>query len=142
MNNSIGREISILSRQFNIYIARELKELGIMTSEYIFIVNIESGSKCSQQDLCDYFVIDKAAATRAVSSLVEKGLVMREKNSSDRREYILSLTEKGEQIKPLIQEKLSNWTKILGRGLSEEQIVAQCEELKKMREKAVEENGK
>lgn len=142
MNNSIGREISILSRQFNIYIARELKELGIMTSEYIFIVNIESGTKCSQQDLCDYFVIDKAAATRAVSSLVEKGLVMREKNSSDRREYILSLTEKGEQIKPLIQEKLSNWTKILGRGLSEEQIAAQCEELKKMREKAVEENGK
>lgn len=142
MNNSIGREISILSRQFNIYIARELKELGIMTSEYIFIVNIESGSKCSQQDLCDYFVIDKAAATRAVSSLVEKGLVMREKNSNDRREYILSLTEKGEQIKPLIQEKLSNWTKILGRDLSEEQIVAQCEELKKMREKAVEENGK
>lgn len=140
MNNSLGKEISILSRQFNIYISRELKELDIMPSEYIFIVNIEKGCKCSQQYLCDFFVIDKAVATRAVCSLVKKGILMRQKNPADKREYMLSLTEKGEQLKPLIQKKLSNWTRILAKNLSEEQMVAEYEILKDMRKNAVKEN--
>lgn len=59
MHISIGKEISILYRQFNIYITRELKDLNIMPSEYIFIVNIDEGKSCNQQEICDSFVIDK-----------------------------------------------------------------------------------
>lgn len=141
VNNSLGREISILARQFNIYIARELKELDIMPSEYIFIANIEKGRKCSQQELCDYFVIDKAVATRAVRSLISKGLLTREKNTADKREYVLSLTEKGEVVRPVIIEKLNNWTKILGGDLTKDEIEIQCNQLKNMRKNAVMENA-
>ncbi|MCK9191054.1 MAG: MarR family transcriptional regulator [Sphaerochaetaceae bacterium] len=140
MHISIGKEISILYRQFNIYITRELKDLNIMPSEYIFIVNIDEGKSCNQQEICDSFVIDKSLATRAIKSLVEKGFIERLKNPDDKREYLLKLTERGKEVKPIIVQKLTNWTDILTEGLSQEEIDERYSNLEIMSQNALKEN--
>lgn len=90
---NIGKYISILSRQFQIYINRELKEHDISSSEYIFIVNIPDDGDINQKQICDSFEIDQAMATRSMKSLEEKGLVLREKNPHDKRAYMIPLTK-------------------------------------------------
>ncbi len=137
---TIGRDISILSRQFNIYIAKELQAIDIMTSEYIFVINIEKGIKTNQKELCDIFALNKAAATRAISSLMRKGYVNRERNPDNKREYLLSLTKEGEKIKPVILEKLTKWTELLTADLSDEQTEEVADILAQFRKNACKEN--
>lgn len=82
---SIGKYISILSRQSQIYINRELKNYNITSSEYTFLLNVPDYGDINQKQICDQFSIDQAMATRSMKSLEKKGLVLREKNPSDKR---------------------------------------------------------
>lgn len=53
--------------------------------------------------------IDNSAITRQVDALEKKGLAKREVNPSDRRQYIISLTDKGrDNVK--ILSKIANQT--------------------------------
>lgn len=142
MKKSIGKEISLISRQFNIYITRELSDINVLPSEYIFIVNIDKNDKVNQKNLCDKLVLDKALATRALTSLVQKGFVRREKNPADKREYFISLTEKGEEIKPIIVTKLEKWTKILQGDLTDEKFDEVYKVLESFIDNALKENQK
>lgn len=119
---SIGKYISIISRQFQIYISRELKDYDVTGSEYIFIVNVPKHGFITQKEICDEFSLDPAFATRGVKSLEKKGFVIRTKNENDKRSHYISLTEKGRVVQPIIQEKLQNWTRILAGGDSHDEI--------------------
>jgi len=138
-DKSIGKYISILSRQAQIYINRELKVYDITSSEYIFLINVPDYGDINQKQICDEFSIDQAMATRSMKSLEKKGLVHREKNPSDKRAYMISLTEKGKKIKPIIIEKLDNWTKLIAGDMSEADFNTVLETLKYFSENAVKE---
>jgi DNA-binding MarR family transcriptional regulator len=141
MESNIGKEIAILARQFNKYIARELQGQDILTSEYIFIASIEEDKQCNQQDICNLYSIDKSVATRATESLVRKGFIERLKNPHDKREHILKLTDKGKEVKPFIVDRLSHWTDIISKELNEDEVELVSSIIRKMRIKALEENS-
>jgi DNA-binding MarR family transcriptional regulator len=141
MESNIGKEIAILARQFNKYIARELQGQDILTSEYIFIASIEEDKQCNQQDICNLYSIDKSVATRATESLVRKGFIERLKNPHDKREHILKLTDKGKEVKPFIVDRLSHWTDIISEELNEDEVELVSSIIRKMRIKALEENS-
>jgi DNA-binding MarR family transcriptional regulator len=51
-----------------------------------------------QQQLADRTYKDKAAITRLIDGLQKRGLVMREEDSTDRRQKKIYLTEKGQKL--------------------------------------------
>jgi DNA-binding MarR family transcriptional regulator len=119
---SIGKWISILYRQAQIYLNRELKPYGINSSEYIYLVNLAAENNGSnQKHLSDMIIIDDALTTRAMKSLENKGYIVREKSRSDKRSYHISLTEKGVDIQPIILKALKDWTDIISEGMDEEE---------------------
>ncbi len=121
-NKSIGKWISILYRQAQIYLNRKLKPYGINSSEYIYLVNLTAeNSGSNQKHLSDMIIIDDALTTRAMKSLESKGYVVREKSQSDRRSYRINLTEKGVSIQPIILKTLKEWTDIISEGMDEEE---------------------
>lgn len=142
MRRSIGREISIISRQSKMYLERVLKPLNVRVGEHMFILNVENGKHINQQQLCDMFVIDKAQATRAISSLVEKGMLKREKNSEDKREYLISLTEKGEDVKAKMFKQMDYWRDTLKGDMSQDELDKVISILAIFRENAMKENEK
>lgn len=49
-------------------------------------------------DLCSKLNIEKGSLTSMVDDLTEKGYVFRERDLGDRRKYLITITEKGEEI--------------------------------------------
>ena len=119
---SIGKWISILHRQSQIYINRELKPYGLNSSEYIYLVNLASENEgVNQKYLSNLIIIDDALTTRAMKSLENKGYITREKSRDDKRSYHIKLTQKGVEIQPIILDKLINWTDIISEGMKDEE---------------------
>jgi len=70
-----GRWISILYRQFQIFINNELKDLNITSGEYIYLIKLYENKELTQEDLAEIYFIDKAAITRSIRSLEDKGYI-------------------------------------------------------------------
>ncbi|WP_020613782.1 MarR family winged helix-turn-helix transcriptional regulator [Sediminispirochaeta bajacaliforniensis] len=117
---SIGKWISILHRQAQIYLNRELKPYGLSSSEYIYLVNLGAeGDGINQKHLSDMIIIDDALTTRVMKNLENKGYIIREKSQIDKRSYNIRLTKKGIEIQPIILKVLKNWTDIIGEGMND-----------------------
>lgn len=113
---SIGRYISILYRKNLVYLNTVLSQYGITAGEYPFLFCLYKNDGFSQEEISSYLMIDKSATTRAVNSLIEKGLIKKEKDISDKRVYRIFLTDKATSIKGDIQKHLAAWTDFLLEG--------------------------
>ena len=61
----------------------------------------------SMTDLCAKLNIEKGSLTSMVDDLTQKGYVVREKDLTDRRKYLITITEKGIKLASDFMEKLS-----------------------------------
>lgn len=120
MKKSIGRLISILHRQSQIYINNSLKEFNITSAEYSFLLSLYRKEGVTQDELSCYLHIDKSATTRAIRSLEEKGLVTRNKDDIDKRFNRVYLTEKAINFKDKVRERIFHWSEFLAEDLDEE----------------------
>ena len=57
-------------------------------------------------DLCNKLNIEKGSLTSMIDDLSEKGYVTRERDTADRRKYIITITESGEIITSDFVDKL------------------------------------
>lgn len=96
------RHLYLLRRHVLQVLDRELSEhgLGHGTYKYLYALFVEDHR--SQQAIADRIGDDKAAATRALTRLEKLGLIRREPHAEDRRVIIVSLTEKGQALRPSI----------------------------------------
>lgn len=122
MKNSIGRLISILHRQSQIYINCVLKEYGITSAEYAFLLYLYRKDGLTQDDLSTYLYIDKSATARAIKSLEEKGYIIRNKDSVDKRCNRVYLSEKAKSHEDEIKRRVLRWSEFLTEDMDEETI--------------------
>ena len=59
-------------------------------------------------DLCAKLNIEKGSLTSMVDDLTDKGYVVREKDTADRRKYLITITESGSNVAADFMGKLSN----------------------------------
>lgn len=140
--DSIARWISVLHRQFQIFLNRELKDYGIHSSEYIFLINLDKEEGVSQEKLSASLFIDKAATARAIARLEKSGLVRKARDLSDGRINLVTLTDKGLEMRGFIQSKLAHWRQTISEGLSEEEVDYMITRLKRMSQNALIETNK
>jgi|HigsolmetaAR203D_1030402.scaffolds.fasta_scaffold00985_12 DNA-binding MarR family transcriptional regulator len=129
---SAAKWISVLHRQFQMYLNRELKPYGIRSSEYIFLVNLYEQDGVSQETLSRNLYINKAATARAIARLEKLGLVRRTRDAADARAYAVTLTPEGMKLKGVIQELLRRWRETLEAGLTEEESAFMLRTIKRM----------
>lgn len=101
--------ISVLYRQFQIYINNNTKDLQISASEYIFLMEMYKNDNMSQEQLSKNLIIDKSATARAIKSLEEKEYIIRKKDDNDKRTNRIKLTKKGIEIKDRLSNLLEEW---------------------------------
>lgn len=118
---SVGKWISLLHRQFQIYINHEMKQYDINSSEYIYLAAMDIDGVVNQAYLSETLSIDPALTTRVMKSLEKKNYITRTKGTDDKRTIIIKLTDKGREIQPILIEKLSFWTKTLTEGFRDEE---------------------
>ncbi|HEM2810132.1 MarR family winged helix-turn-helix transcriptional regulator [Streptococcus suis] len=69
------------------------KGLGISLTRYQILTNLLDQAPCSQQDLQEKLQIDRAAITRHLKILEDKGYIQRERNPENQREMLVQPTQ-------------------------------------------------
>lgn len=132
MEKSIGRLVSILYRKNQIYLNMVLKPLNITASEIPILMCLFNHDGVSQEKLSSYISIDKASTARAVQALLEKGYIVKEKNSVDKRANKIFLTQYALDNKKDIQKLLDEWTEFLTQDMDEQSVNIMFETLETM----------
>lgn len=122
MKKTIGRLISILHRQSQIYITNALKEFNITSSEYAFLLSLYRKDGVTQDELSNYLYIDKSATARAIKSLEEKGYVIRNKDNVDKRCNRVFISEKAKTYRDEIFHRVHSWSDFLEEDMDKETI--------------------
>ena len=118
---ALGRSISILHRFSQRYIDNELKEYNLNKAQVeILIILFRTESELNQTGINSYFGYNKATITRLINSLEREGYVIRVQCKTDKRERLVSLTEKGWAVDPVIRDVLREEERIFGEILGAE----------------------
>lgn len=117
-----GRWISVLYRQFQIFINNELKDLNITSGEYIYLIKLYENKELTQEDLAEIYYIDKSAITRSMRSLEDKGYIKRIKNQRDKRSYRIQVTEKALEVEHRIYNALRSWDDLISLDVNDDEL--------------------
>lgn len=110
-SKSIGKNIGILCRQLNLYINRELEKYDITASEIMYLGSLSIKDGVTQEELATEFGVDKAAVTRTLNSLENKGLIRRKNNENDKRSKCVFITEKAKVYEDVLSSIQEKWYK-------------------------------
>lgn len=87
---------------------KELINYDITTEQWSVLNELYRQDRCNQKELAQICFKDQAALTRILDILEKKELVKREKSPNDRREFLILITAKGqeliEKVSPQVQE--------------------------------------
>lgn len=100
-----------------------LEPLNLSSAEGDILFHLLTGSDhLRQEQLAERLDIGKAAISRAVDSLEEKGYVKRERQAEDRRAWRVSLTDKAVQAGAAIVEVYESFYRRVKAGVAEEDL--------------------
>lgn len=132
---NIGRLISILHRQAQMFHTQQLKDINVSSSEFPFLLYLNSNDGVTQETLVNFYGMDKAAVARSIQSLEEKELIYRAKSKEDLRCNHIYLTDKGRQLMPELRQRVDRWSDYLKEDLDLNEVEQVIQILVKMVEK-------
>jgi DNA-binding MarR family transcriptional regulator len=86
---------AVASRHREARLDEILQPLGLNLSRYRSLSVIATFEPCAMSELAEYTAIDRTTLTRVVDHLVDDALVARATPPQDRRQVVLTLTDKG-----------------------------------------------
>lgn len=121
--NTIGKNINILYRQFNLFLNHELSGVELNSTDLMYLGTLFIEDGVTQDDLAKDFCVDKAATARSMQNLEKKGIIIRQPDEADRRAKRIYLTDKAYKYKPLMESIQKKWMKICNTPMSDEEVI-------------------
>ena len=103
------RWVSVLDRQFKIYVSSNIKKFNLNYSEFIYLINLFNHNGINQEAIAKNIYVDKAAITRTVQSLEKKNLITRVQNPKDKRAKNVFITDTAKSYEGELLSVLTNW---------------------------------
>ena len=94
-------------------------EISRVEARYLHIIS--KAGKIKMNDLIGKLPFHKSHTTRTVNQLVEDGYLLKEINPEDKRGYILSVTQKGKDIKQTVTKIFTDWEDLIDTVITEEE---------------------
>ncbi|MQY24576.1 MarR family winged helix-turn-helix transcriptional regulator [Nocardia aurantia] len=92
-------------------------EVGSSLREHWVLVYLEDrADRISQQEIADALAVDRSEVVRLVDGLERAGLVVRQRDTTDRRKHCLSITDAGRAARRRVDAEIeASHDKLLGR---------------------------
>ena len=113
-SNRLGDILFIFHKNHKKYLNDELSRYGLSLIQALCILMIHESEELNQKDLSDGLYLTKGAITKAITKLESEGWVLREKSAMDKRNYVLKLTEKGDNFIPVLDKINQKWESQMG----------------------------
>lgn len=113
-----------LGRQINDYIISELKKhgiSGIVTSHGGILYHLFSKESLKMGEIAQLIDKDRSTVTTLVGKLSQMGYVKLEKDKSDKRANLVSLTKRGREVEPIMDEISQGLNEMMYRDISSEE---------------------
>jgi DNA-binding MarR family transcriptional regulator len=110
--------VSITSRGRFIFFNDRLRPLGLSAGQVPVLMLLYKEQNIMQETLVRHYQIDKGTIARAVKKLEDAGFIRRITDPDNRRAVRLFLTEKGEQVAPMLRAINREWEELVCSGLS------------------------
>lgn len=94
----IIKKFASIHRQSCLYLDRRLKQLGIRSGQFVYIMLACERDGLSQENISSELKIDKSAVARTIKQLEDEGYVLRVVSNEDKRQYCIYATEKAKNI--------------------------------------------
>ena len=101
-----------------------LEPFGVTGAQFEVLKSLARSDNETAASLCRSLHYDTGSMTRMLDRLQEKGLVIRERDTSDRRLVFLRLTHTGESLIPKIQPALRRALRRHLAGFSAEEVAS------------------
>ncbi|MBP1764038.1 MAG: MarR family transcriptional regulator [Firmicutes bacterium] len=101
---------------------RQIKSYGITREQWAIIGRLFDQDGISQKDLSEQTLKDQAAVTRILDGMESKGLVKRHINQSDRRSFLVYLTDSGKELREQVVPIAVSVLKEATEGLTENEV--------------------
>lgn len=120
----VMNRISIIARSCHVFSTRKLHSYDINSTEQTVLMLLNKNHNVNQDSIAKYFFVDKGTIAKTLNKLEQKGFIKRTVNKENKREKIISLTEKGEDSMECMKQVLEEWYNCIFEGLSENEIAA------------------
>lgn len=100
------------------YYAQELKTLGVTMGQFPFIMGIAENDGISQEKLSGNIMISKSTTALIVRQLLDAGLITREIDEQDRRNFKLHATAKALELVPKIEAVIERCHQVITADLT------------------------
>ncbi len=120
INNSpfILNHLISLKETHDYYLKQFLKkETEISYSQYYMFMLLYYESGVNQSDIAKVCFMNRSGVSRTFSEFEKKGLIKREINPDNKREYNTTLTEKGLKTAKFLEKKEIEWDEMICRQL-------------------------
>ena len=134
--NNIRISFRRINRWAQGFVARRTKETGLTPYQIQALRHIGYHKTMSQQELVEDMGVDKAAVTRLVAGLEERGYVIRTADPKDGRAKVIQATEEALQVKDdviALEEAYYDW---LLEGLEPDERAVFCAAMDKLLQRA------
>lgn len=112
----------VIVRYWRNFTEKRLREFDLTFGEQIIIIFLSKNENVNQESISKRYMIDKGMVAKTLTRLEDKGFIKREQNPNNKRENIISLTEKSVYIMKYINAIFDDWNKILYGEMSKEDI--------------------
>ena len=121
---SLGYLSRYAHRAFVKALARELEPHGILTSQWSVLRILWGSSGLTQVELAERMQVEKASLTGVLEGMEKKGLIVRTRNTKDRRKINITLTKAAAKLKVKILPCGAKINSRASRGMSVQEIGA------------------
>ncbi len=119
-HGSIVIGLTFLGRARRAALSNALQSYSFPIPMYDVAMFVSRNPGTSQDTIAEMTCYDKATIARDAQKLEAQGYLLRKSCDRDRRQYELYLTESGEKLAADAFAAVSEWTKIITRGMSQE----------------------
>ena len=113
--------MSIADRHTKIFLDKHLDEMGLNSSQYMYILRVCRQPGITQDCFIRLFYIHPSNVTRAIAALEKEGFLERRSNQGDKRTCRLFPTQKALLVNETIQALCAQWQERLLAGFDEPQ---------------------
>lgn len=125
-------DMSTIVRFSHVFMNRSLVDSDITSTENYILMYLFSKDNITQDEIADYYAVDKGSISKMIRSLQDKGYISKTVNPENRRENRISLTESGRSRFAQTKSLFDRWHKEMMKGITIEEFHSLVEIISKM----------
>lgn len=120
--DEVGDLVQKLVRVFQLFERDQIKVHGFTTSQCYTLLEINKALTLTMGELSEKMNLNTSTMTRVLDNLVRDKYVSRDRDESDRRVVVLSLTDKGKESVELLNKSVNEYYKKIIQNIPEGQF--------------------